>query len=104
MKCQICESDPAGFQWTDLHGEAICSTCGTPYQILQYDENKKRIEAEPKINIKAEYIPWMQRYWQETKRFMGLGTYMRIPRPDDYDAFMSWMDKNCTIEPEPTTN
>jgi hypothetical protein len=92
-KCEICD-DAISYEWTDLHGEAICWRCGTPYQLYQYDENKKRIpDAEPTINIKDEYIPMLKQYWNENKKHMGLGTYLGKPKyPEKHHAFFDWLD------------
>jgi hypothetical protein len=96
-KCEVCGSKSV--TWTDYHGEAVCMTCGTPYQILQYDENNKPIkDAVPRMNIKAEYVPLLRQYWNEAHRYMGLGSYMgQCPCPDDRKAFHEWLAQ----QPEP---
>jgi len=99
-KCQICENDLFG-PWSDLHGEIVCSTCGSPYQILHYDESNKRIDKSPSINIKDYYVPFLCQYWQETKQHMGLGTFLgRGPRYDEYRAFMNWLNANAPVPQE----
>ena len=92
--CIVCGSElAANVRWSDYHGEGICMTCGTPYQLLHY-ENDKRVEKPPIINIKPEYIPKLQKYWNETHRPMSLGTYMgRNPEPENQKAFYEWFDK-----------
>ena len=96
--CAICENDLV-FEWTDYHGEGICVACGANYQLYQYDENKKRIDAPPKLKMFDKYIPWAKRYWSETNRSMGLGSYLgRHPNPGNRDAFFQWMDMHCTEE------
>lgn len=95
MQCLICDDEQMAFEWTDLHGEGTCYQCGTPYQILRYDEHRKRIEgAEPSINIQDEYIPWLRKYWEETHRRMGLGQFLGTPKyVADRMAFNAWLDE-----------
>ena len=93
-KCIICDNELHGY-WTDLHGEISCNTCGTPYQIWFYNDDNERVDKEPLCNVKDEYIPYLQRYWEEVGQNMGLGTYiLRYPRPDDRRDFMDWLDDN----------
>ena len=72
--CEICEAFPVCWTWGDVHGEAMCTVCGTPHQLLQYDEERNRLDLPPKININEEWIPVLKQYWQETKQFTGLAT------------------------------
>jgi transcription elongation factor Elf1 len=99
--CLVCNNINPGFNWSDLHGEAMCNVCGTPYQIVQYDNNDKRIEAEPKINIKDDWIDILREYWNETHQYIGLGVIM-VKR--DYpectkgrELFFNWLDKKRRI-------
>jgi hypothetical protein len=101
VTCQICGHE-LYYRWSDLHGEGVCSTCGTPYQILQYDEQNRRIpDAAPSINVRDEYVPWLKRYWEETHQHMGLGQYvLAVPYAKKRKAFNDWMDQHCTIPKE----
>lgn len=81
------------FEWTDFHGEASCLQCGSPHQVLFYDENKKLIETPVKLNISDKYIPFLKRYWDEQKDHMGLGTYMGDKRENKRDKFYKWLDE-----------
>jgi hypothetical protein len=93
FKCLVCGKELA-CRWTDYHGEGVCLTCGTPYQLIHYDENNKRIERSPQINIKKEYIAKLQQYWEETKKTMSLGIYLgRNPEPENYNAVIEWLDR-----------
>lgn len=104
--CVVCGDNPPTWTWSDLHGEAMCIKCGTPYQLIQYEEvdgERKRLDAPPKINIKPGYIPILKQYWEETKKFTGLGTIM-IGR--DYPecvegckAFYKWLDAHKELIP-----
>jgi len=97
FRCQVCGKS-TGFNWSDLHGEAMCNTCGTPYQIIQYNEDKTRKDAPPRLNLKDEWVSVAQEYWNETHTYMGLGTIM-IAR--DYpeciagkEKFYDWVEQN----------
>ena len=94
-ECEIC-NDELVCEWSDVHGEGVCLNCGTPYQLLQYDDNNKRIvDAAPKINIKPEYIPLLKKYWSETGEHMGLGTYLLESKHlDRTRAFHAWLDSH----------
>jgi hypothetical protein len=99
MNCAICGND--WFEWTDLHGEAICGYCGVPHQLIQYDENGKMIKAPPvQVNIKAEYMPLLSRYWEEKHQHMGLGTYLGYTKyPERAAAFYEWLEKQPGLPP-----
>ena len=93
VRCIICQEE-LRCRWTDLHGEGVCLTCETPYQLIQYDENKNRVEAPPAINIKEQYIPILQEYWQKFKKPMGFGCYLGInPSQENFEAFVKWEGK-----------
>lgn len=72
--CAVCENR-LGVQWTDTHGYAACITCGLPYQIFFYDEDKKRVEKPMEIAIRPEWLPIGKRYWQETRHRVFPGCY-----------------------------
>lgn len=79
--------------WTDYHGEGVCLTCGTPYQIIQYDTDDLPIRgALPLFALRSDMIPAMQEYWHTEERDMGLGTYLMYhPRVMDVEAFYDWL-------------
>lgn len=97
MKCEICKNQFV-VQWTDLHGEATCVTCGTPYQILHYEDGK-RVEKDPTMNIKSEFVSYLQKYWDENKTNMGLGTFLlRNPNQENCNLFYEWLDNEMNKE------
>jgi len=92
--CEIC-GQSVGFNWSDLNGEGMCNSCGTPYNLRKTPR---------KINIKETWVPVLKKYWQETEQYMGLG---QIVIERDYpeaitgrEAFNSWLDKNPDIIPK----
>ncbi|KKM77485.1 hypothetical protein LCGC14_1369580 [marine sediment metagenome] len=74
--CQICSESSAGMNWSDQHGEGMCNRCGTPYQLIFYDENENRVEKPPRINIEENWLPVLKQYWEETQQYTGLGTIL----------------------------
>lgn len=103
--CLVCEASPVSWTWGDVHGEAMCVTCGTPYQLLQYDENKRRVEGvPPRLNIKENWLPILKRYWEETRAFTGLATIMiwrDYPECEEGQSnFYAWLDEHSELIPE----
>lgn len=86
--CQICNQSFTGI-WSDLHGEAMCSVCGTPYQLTGGTEEMKAEGKYPYINLLPEFIPIVKEYYEETGRFTRLGMVLTGPRPE---LFLKWLD------------
>lgn len=103
--CLICGDDPVQWTWGDAHGEAMCVKCGTPYQLLQYDEDRQRIAGvSPKPNIEESWIPILKAYWEETHNFIGLATIMMwrdYPECEEGQRkFYAWLDEHPELMPE----
>lgn len=98
MLCTIC-GIPHRWAWTDTHGVAQCRGCGTPYTIYHYDEQNKRLDKPPEINVKPEYIPVLRAYWNETQRRIPSGCSFpggqELATPEDSANFSAWMDANA---------
>lgn len=71
--CEICQT-PLTFRWTDTHGVGACTTCGTPYRILHYEEGK-RVELPPMLMLVDSYVPFAVRYWNEHRRNVDPGAF-----------------------------
>lgn len=109
--CLVCGVNPTRWTWGDVHGEAMCVQCGTPYQLLYYEGkkgNRKRIKGPPRINIKESWLPILKQYWEETRQFTGLGGIM-IAR--DYpecvkgqELFYAWVDQHSDLIPREKAN
>ena len=101
--CQICRAKPTVWTWSDLHGEALCTKCGTPYQLLQYDSDGKLLDVPPIINVRADWVPVLEQYWGERQTFMGLGTFMsgrHYPEcVEGQEKFWAWVDVHRDIVP-----
>ena len=65
--CDICGKD-LDVRWTDYHGEAVCMTCGAPYDMKGF-----RNTPETKLSLKKEFIPIIKEYWNEAHKFVMLG-------------------------------
>ena len=96
FKCLVCGMCPCSFEWTDFHGEGTCICCGTAYQLIQYDEDDKRINgAIPKHNVKESWVPLIKKYWEETKAPMGDGRFLGPPKyPERRRASNRWLDEH----------
>lgn len=99
MPCETCESKELYWRWTDTHGVAVCGTCGTPYRLYHY-ENDKRVEKPPSPMLNERGMAIAKQYWQETKRRVfpasydmgmerGGRTYSGATR-EDCAAFNQW--------------
>lgn len=97
--CLICHDKRPTYSWTDLSGEAYCMRCGTPYQlkwgVLQEGE------VYPRINVLKSSIPLLQRYYQETGKSNGQGSFfVGSDYRDQLEAreeFFAWCEKNKDI-------
>jgi hypothetical protein len=70
VKCIICDTDPRSFAWTDQHGIAQCTTCGSPYRIYHYEgegDEHKRVEKPPELLYTDAEQPMFRRIFVETK-------------------------------------
>jgi hypothetical protein len=97
VTCAICDTE-ARYSWTDTHGVAQCSKCGTPYRIYHYEESA-RVERDPEICILPEYIPVLRAYWQSERRVIPGGHSFpggyELAKDDDVRAFNEWMTANA---------
>lgn len=100
--CQICDTSRPTYSWTDYSGEATCTRCGTAYQI-KWGELREG-EAYPRINVKEKFIPVLRRYWAETGKQNGSGTFLGFDEyPEAYRgrvAFGAWWKEHKSEYPE----
>lgn len=91
QRCVICDASPVTYQWSDYSGEAMCTCCGTPYQ-LKWGSDEQVAKGEyPYLNLLPAIVPFVREYYAETKRFTLLGTIMG----GDFaslGAFWDWME------------
>lgn len=105
-KCDICERDFAFF-WTERRGIGQCTTCGNPYRMLHYDEERKRVEKEPELLVKTEHVDLLRRYWKETQRPVPSGYSFRygyeyeLATKEDAEAIDAWMEENAPVDQTP---
>lgn len=90
QSCLVCATTPMSFQWSDLSGEAMCTACGTPYQLKWGGEEQKREGKYPYLNLREEWIPIVREYYQETGRFTCLGRMITGALPGLAD-FNRWV-------------
>ena len=72
--CLVCDTPEPVYSWTDYHGEAYCTNCGTAYQLKAGDLAEG--ETYPRPNFAPKWLPLLRRFWQETKSLNGCGMYM----------------------------
>lgn len=100
--CLVCDEPRPVFSWTDYSGEGYCTQCGTPYQLTW--GTLKEGETYPRINIDAEWIPILRRYWAETHTTNGAGTFLGFSEYPDQgrgrQRFNAWCDAHRSELPE----
>ena len=73
-KCAVCNSE-LYCRWTDTHGIGVCGTCGLPYVLYHYDEDKKRVKKPPSLAVDDAWLPLACAYWRETRERVFPGAY-----------------------------
>lgn len=91
QRCVTCDAYPMTFQWSDYSGEAMCTRCGTPYQLMWGSERQEAEGNYPYLNLKPDWLPVLKRYWHETERFTCLGRMMGGSLPG-LKSFYDWVD------------
>lgn len=93
QNCDVC-GDPLVCSWTDYHGEAECCTCGTPYMVIRYDENNKRIEGPAQCALSELGLKEVKDYWGDTRcKVPGgtfIGRYQGVATQSDIEAWTKW--------------
>lgn len=101
MTCEICGNESKMFAWTDTHGVAQCLQCGTPYVLYHYEgegNERRRIEKEPEIAVRDEWVPLLREYWEKEHRTIPGGHSFpggqEMASQADEEAFSTWVDSN----------
>ena len=84
VTCAICGREDTQFQWSDYSGEAMCTQCGCPYQLIT--------EGNPYLNIEQEHLPVLRQYWEETGQFVCYGSMLGYA--PGVKEFNYWLNKN----------
>jgi hypothetical protein len=92
VTCAICGTENTTFQWSDYNGEAMCTKCGCPYQLINGTDEQKAKADYPYLSLKEEFIPVAQEYWNETHKFTHYG--MSISKRPGYNELCVWLDNN----------
>ena len=88
--CVVCGDNPVSYQWSDYSGQAMCRSCGTPYQLKWGSDEQVAEGAYPYLSLKPEWVPVVREYFRETGRFTCFGMMMG-PRPG-LREFNEWAD------------
>ena len=105
MKCETCSIEPASFAWTDTHGIAQCTTCGTPYMLIHYEgeqgsPDRRRVKKPAESIVDETWKPILRQYWEECKRIIPSGCSFpggqELATNADHRAFSDW----CTAHEE----
>lgn len=93
--CETCDTVNMRFAWTDTHGIAQCTQCGTPYKLFHYDENHRRLEKLPESIVADEYKPVLREYWAQSHRRIPSGCSFpggqELASQEDEQCFYKWM-------------
>ena len=93
ITCVICDTKPVRYQWSDYHGEGMCTTCGCTYQLRSGSKKEQEEGNYPYLSIKDEFIPAIREYWQETRSWTYFGIKM-LGDKFGYNEFWDWMEKH----------
>lgn len=78
LKCELC-CERLAFAWSDTHGVGVCCNCGLPYVIIHYEKDANgesvRVEKPPEIAVRADWMPTIRRFWEETHSRVAPGGY-----------------------------
>lgn len=88
--CVGCGVERMTFQWSDYSGEAMCTRCGTPYQIKWGSKEQEAEGKYPYLNLYDDAVPLVREYYAETGQFTYLGTSWGGPRPG-LREFNAWV-------------
>ena len=95
--CRICDTERMCFAWTDTHGIAQCVTCGAPYRLYHY-ENDKRVDKPAECCVSAKYVPRLREYWSTHKRYIpGQASFpggQELASEDDMRVFYAWLNEH----------
>lgn len=94
--CAVCEKRLV-FSWTDTHGIAQCCSCGVPYTLYHY-ENDKRVNKPSECLVLPEWIPLLRRYISDTGHLIPSNCSFpggqELAQPADFHAFNEWCDSH----------
>ena len=108
MKCETCDNEATRFAWTDTHGIAQCTTCGTPYMLIHYEgkqgsADRKRVEKPLESIVDDAWKPILRRYWQESKRVIPSGCSFpggqELANDQDKESFSRWCKSHAELLP-----
>lgn len=89
ITCAVCGTYPVLFQWSDYAGEAMCHTCGCPYQLKWGSEEQEAEGKYPYLRLREEFLPVAREYWQEKKAFVTYG--IMLDGHQGIGALNSWL-------------
>jgi len=73
--CLVCDQKPI-YSWTDYSGEAYCVFCGMAYQLKWGSDEQQKEGNYPYLNVREDALPMFRRYWAETGKPSGMGTFL----------------------------
>lgn len=97
--CLVCERRLV-FEFTDLHGEGCCTSCGTPYMLAGFSGR-----SETECTVTPEGLEVLRAYWRATGAFSAVGCYMGTTNGGGRDvagprhAFNAWCDAHPELMP-----
>jgi len=82
--CVVCRN---GFTvtWCDTHGIAQCTTCGTPYRILHYDDAGKREDKPPECLFSEDSMEKTRKFHEATGARLS-AVALGLSFPGGYDV------------------
>ncbi len=87
--CAICGAEPVTYQWADRSGEAMCTSCGCPYQLKWGSKEQEAAGDYPYLMLLEEFLPIAREYWVEKRAFVCHGTM--IGPKSGWKEFIEWI-------------
>lgn len=82
-ECEICGMENPDMIWADLHGEAMCEECGTPYMLREDRENSGE------IMISDKWIGAVKGFYDAMSIFVPHGQIVTMrDRPESWEQNM----------------
>lgn len=92
VTCAVCDTPNTRFQWSDYNGEAMCTTCGCPYQLMNGTDAQIAEGKYPYLSLLDTFVPVARKFWKEMRVWVHYG--QSFSREDGFDVLNPWIEKH----------
>lgn len=90
--CAVCDKQGMSFQWSDYHGEGMCTRCGCPYQLKGGTAAQESEGTYPYLSMREDFVPVAREYWAASEQFVYYG--MGIGAKPGMRELCDWLRKH----------